>query len=207
VFRAGRDRCPPGQPPVDVRLTPIGASRCLDTVDVSASRSASRSRVCRPVGTSLAGARGSGMGLRGLFRRSTETALPALVPPGTGSPEAIDPLTAEQAAELQAAWDELARAGEGSGVDSFNACTRTPVRGLSFSRSAAETRIPGTGCAHCGQAGGARRSAQGCPRWVQPHRVGAGYLRPASSPFGGAALCPVSRTCVPSKILSWVLVF
>jgi len=47
------------------------------------------------------------------------------VPPGTGSPEAGDPPTAEQAAELQAAWDELARAVEGSGADSFNACTRT----------------------------------------------------------------------------------
>jgi hypothetical protein len=77
------------------------------------------------------------MGLRGLFRRSTETALPAPVPPGAGSPEAIDPLTAEQAAELQAAWDELARAVEGSGVDSFNACTRT---GRSWAEDPASVR-------------------------------------------------------------------
>jgi hypothetical protein len=77
------------------------------------------------------------MGLRGLFRRSTETARPAPVPPGTSSPEAGDPLTAEQAEELQAAWDELAQAVEGSGADSLNACTRP---GRSWAENPASVR-------------------------------------------------------------------
>jgi hypothetical protein len=65
------------------------------------------------------------MGLRRLSPRNTETALPGPAPEGTSGPEATEPLTPEQLAEIQEAWVEHAPAAERPGSTShFHACTR-----------------------------------------------------------------------------------
>lgn len=64
------------------------------------------------------------MGLRSFFRSSAGGAderSPAVV---RITPKPIDPLQPEQMAELQAAWEEFAKAAEDASVTSFRACTR-----------------------------------------------------------------------------------
>jgi hypothetical protein len=65
------------------------------------------------------------MGLRRLFPRNTETALPGPASEGTSGPEATGPLAPAQLAEIQEAWVELAPAAERpGGASHFRACTR-----------------------------------------------------------------------------------
>jgi hypothetical protein len=65
------------------------------------------------------------MGLRRLFPRSTETALPGPASEGTSGPGASEPPTPEQLAEFQEAWVRLALAAERpGGAGHFRACTR-----------------------------------------------------------------------------------
>jgi len=61
------------------------------------------------------------MGLRSIFRKRPA---PAGVTPAAADPEALEPLTAEQLVELEAAWAELTAAAEASEVTNFHACTR-----------------------------------------------------------------------------------
>jgi hypothetical protein len=67
------------------------------------------------------------MGLRNIFRRrrAAGTAAPA---GWVSEPEAQEPPTPEQLAELQDAWAELAKAAEGSGVTGLHACSRNGRR-------------------------------------------------------------------------------
>lgn len=67
------------------------------------------------------------MGLPSFFKRrlAAGTAAPAGAVSG---PEAQEPLTPEQLAELQDAWAELAKAAEGSGVTGLHACSRNGRR-------------------------------------------------------------------------------
>ena len=60
------------------------------------------------------------MGLRSLFRKRPAT---AGITPAAG-PEPLEPLTAAQLMELEAAWAELTAAAEASEVTKFQACTR-----------------------------------------------------------------------------------
>jgi hypothetical protein len=65
------------------------------------------------------------MGLRRLFPRNTETALPGPAPEGTSGPEATEPPAPEQLAKFQEAWVELAPAAERpGGASHFRACPR-----------------------------------------------------------------------------------
>lgn len=69
------------------------------------------------------------MGLQVLFRRhksGTRDAVSTVV--GAGDPEPQEPLTPQQMAELQDAWDELAEAAEGSEVTGVHACSRNGSR-------------------------------------------------------------------------------
>lgn len=63
------------------------------------------------------------MGLWSFFRPRPAAARTATEVAGS-EPEAQEPLTAEQLAELQDAWAELANAVEGSGVKNLHACSR-----------------------------------------------------------------------------------
>jgi hypothetical protein len=61
------------------------------------------------------------MGLWSLFRKRPAA---AGVTPAAGDPETLEPLTAEQLVELEAAWAELTAAAEASDVTNFHACGR-----------------------------------------------------------------------------------
>lgn len=61
------------------------------------------------------------MGLRSLFRKRPAA---AGATPAEANPETLEPLTAEQLVELEAAWAELTAAAEASDVTNFHACTR-----------------------------------------------------------------------------------
>lgn len=65
------------------------------------------------------------MGLRSFFRRRQTAAgnMPGSI--AVVEPQAEDPLTPEESAELQETWAEFAEAAKGSGVKSVHACTRT----------------------------------------------------------------------------------
>jgi hypothetical protein len=67
------------------------------------------------------------MGLRSFFKQrpATGSTAPAIAP---SEPEAQEPLTHEQLAELQDAWAELAKAAQGSGVTNLHACSRNGKR-------------------------------------------------------------------------------
>jgi hypothetical protein len=65
------------------------------------------------------------MGLRSFFRRG-RTAAGAATAGSTAvvEPQAEEPLTPGELAELQGAWAELAEAAKGSGANRVHACTR-----------------------------------------------------------------------------------
>ena len=65
------------------------------------------------------------MGLRSIFRRRQTAAGNTAGSIAVIEPQAEDPLTLEELAELEEAWAELAEAAKGSGVNSLHACTRT----------------------------------------------------------------------------------
>lgn len=65
------------------------------------------------------------MGLRGFFRiRRTTAADTAVAAAAGGDSTETEPLTADQLADLQAAWSELTEAAKASGVKNIHACTR-----------------------------------------------------------------------------------
>lgn len=65
------------------------------------------------------------MGPGSFFRRRTAKTGAAVV---VASEPETEQLTGEQLAELQAAWAELAKAAEGSGVTGLHACSRNGKR-------------------------------------------------------------------------------
>lgn len=65
------------------------------------------------------------MGLRSFFRRRQTAAGNTAGSTAVVEPQADEPLTPGQLAELEEAWAELAEAAKGSGVNSLHACTRT----------------------------------------------------------------------------------
>ena len=67
------------------------------------------------------------MGLQNVSGRGPEVA-GAPVSTVVVQPEAQEPLTPEQLAELQDAWAELSQAAEGSGVTRLHACSRNSKR-------------------------------------------------------------------------------
>jgi len=64
------------------------------------------------------------MGLRSFFRRRQTAAGGTAGSTAVVEPQAEEPLTPGQLAELQEAWAELTEAAKGSGVKSLHACTR-----------------------------------------------------------------------------------
>jgi hypothetical protein len=64
------------------------------------------------------------MGLRSFFKRGRTAVGGAAVSTAVIEPQAEEPLTPEQLAELQEAWAEFAEAAKSSGVNSVHACTR-----------------------------------------------------------------------------------
>lgn len=64
------------------------------------------------------------MGLGSLFRRRRKAAGDTAVTTAVVKPQAEEPLTPAQLAELQQAWSELAEAAKGTGAKSFHACSR-----------------------------------------------------------------------------------
>ena len=59
--------------------------------------------------------------MRSLFRKRPSAAGATAAAAG---PEEVEPLTAEQLMELEAAWAELTAAAEASEMTNFHACTR-----------------------------------------------------------------------------------
>lgn len=64
------------------------------------------------------------MGLRSFFKRGRTAASDAAVSTAVDEPQAEEPLTPEELAELQEAWAEFAEAAKGSGVNRVHTCTR-----------------------------------------------------------------------------------
>lgn len=64
------------------------------------------------------------MGLRSFFRRNRTATGGTAVSTAVVEPQAEEPLTPGQLAELQEAWAEFAEAAKASGVNSVHGCTR-----------------------------------------------------------------------------------
>jgi hypothetical protein len=152
--------------------------RGLDTVDRSRRLRVLLPRVYLLAGFSFEGVR---TWVYGVFSGNVRRPAIGDSIPMAGQPEARKPLTAEQLVKLEQAWADLAAAAEGSAMTNFHTCTRTgrpwtedpaAVRAVAATLcefpgtgglagrasgrpnpgwSAAETRVLGTGCAHCGQ--------------------------------------------------------